>query len=97
MISIKSLSIDVLPRISDAAEWIDLLAVVVFVGGRDKSVVIAAEICYLLAVPLVVFVGGQDNSVDTAVAGICCLLTLAVDEVCFFELIRPKMTQMNMI
>ena len=54
------MSIDVLPRISDAAEWIDLVAVVVFVGGQDDSVVLAA-------------------------AGICCLLTLAVDEVCFLS------------
>ena len=56
-----------LPRISDAAEWLDLLAVVAFVGGQDNSEVLAA-------------------------AGICCLLTLEVDEVCFLELITPKMT-----
>ena len=87
------MSVDVLPRISDAAEWIDLLAVVVFVGGQDESAVIAAGIfCLLAAVTLVVFVEGQDNSAVIAAAGICCLLTSAVDEVCFFELIRPKMT-----
>ena len=61
------MSIDILPRISDAAEWLDLLAVVVFVGGQDDSVVLAA-------------------------AGICSLLTLADDEVCFLELITPKLT-----